>query len=133
MVWQLGAPLALSVRTDTVTPHERMHGTHQQYLFESKEGQGDVESKGGKLNSVMWGSVGEGMDGTFRCFPLLNLSCLKKEFFDFVKDNSDDLDHLAIFNMLQSHGKVKEYQRNAWVITVSNKVSMTSVVELVKS
>lgn len=25
---------------------------------------------------------------------------LKKEFFDFVRANSDDLDHLAIFNML---------------------------------
>ena len=36
------------------------------------------------------------------------IKILKKEFFDFVKDNSDDLDHLAIFNMLQSHGKVKE-------------------------
>ena len=33
---------------------------------------------------------------------------------------------------ISKNGKVKEFQRNAWVITVSNKVSVTSVVELVK-
>ena len=31
---------------------------------------------------------------------------------------------------ISKNGKVKEYQRNAWVITVSNKVSVTSVLEL---
>ena len=31
---------------------------------------------------------------------------------------------------ISKNGKVKEFQRNAWVITVSNKVSVTSVVEL---
>ena len=33
---------------------------------------------------------------------------MSKEFFAFVQTNNDDLDHLAIFTMLQSHGKVKE-------------------------
>lgn len=36
------------------------------------------------------------------------IKVLKNDFFDFVKKNNDDLDHLAIFNLLQSHGKVKE-------------------------
>ena len=31
---------------------------------------------------------------------------------------------------ISKNGKVKEFQRNAWVITVSNKVSVTSVLEL---
>ena len=30
------------------------------------------------------------------------------EFFDFVKQNNDDIDHLAIFSLLQSHGNIKE-------------------------
>lgn len=25
-----------------------------------------------------------------------------------MKDNNDDIDHLAVFNLLQTHGKVKE-------------------------
>lgn len=36
------------------------------------------------------------------------LKILKKEFFDFVKQNNDDIDHLAIFSLLQSHGNIKE-------------------------
>lgn len=36
------------------------------------------------------------------------MKVLEQEFFTFVQENNDDLDHLAIFTLLQSHGKVKE-------------------------
>ena len=36
------------------------------------------------------------------------IKILKKEFFDFVSENKEDLDSQSIFTMLQSHGKVKE-------------------------
>ena len=36
------------------------------------------------------------------------IKILQQEFFTFVHKNNDDIDHLAIFTLLQSHGKVKE-------------------------
>lgn len=33
---------------------------------------------------------------------------MKQQFFDFVQKNHEDLDQLAIFNLLQSHGKLEE-------------------------
>ena len=36
------------------------------------------------------------------------MAVFQKEFFKFVQDNNEDIDHLAIFTLLQSHGSVKE-------------------------
>lgn len=36
------------------------------------------------------------------------IKILKQDFFTFVQTNNEDLDHLAIFTLLQSHGKVQE-------------------------
>ena len=35
------------------------------------------------------------------------IKILKQDFFTFVQTNNEDLDHLAIFTLLQSHGKVQ--------------------------
>ena len=36
------------------------------------------------------------------------LEVIQEQFFQFLKENNDDIDHLAVFNLLQTHGKVKE-------------------------
>ena len=36
------------------------------------------------------------------------LKIFQQQFYQFLKENNDDIDHLAVFNLLQTHGKVKE-------------------------
>ena len=50
----------------------------------------NVAYKGKRLNSLMWGTVGASMDGTFRCLPLLNPACMNKDFFRKDSRSSDE-------------------------------------------